>query len=292
MPDLRTAPRIDDDTGTSTPVRSRRFPHLGAHSFLMLASVLVIFPFVWQVVTSFKTLAESLRIPPTPLPQEFDASNYVDVFDQMPLLNMFGVSVAYALVLVFGHVFLGSMAAYAFACLRFPFRNALFYALLSLLMVPRQMFLLPQYEIIQGVGLTNTFAGLAAPHFVGFFTVFLMRQFFLSLPRELMESAKLDGAGPFRTYFSVMLPLAKPGLIAATIVVVLYSWNDLLWPLIVISDERKSPLSVGLANFQGEFLTDRPMLMAAATLASVPLIVLFLFLQKQFIQGIAFTGSK
>jgi len=292
MPDLRTAPRIDDDTGTSTPVRSRRFPHLGAHSFLMLASVLVIFPFVWQVVTSFKTLAESLRIPPTPLPREFDASNYVDVFDQMPLLNMFGVSVAYALVLVLGHVFLGSMAAYAFACLRFPFRNALFYALLSLLMVPRQMFLLPQYEIIQGVGLTNTFAGLAAPHFVGFFTVFLMRQFFLSLPRELMESAKLDGAGPFRTYFSVMLPLAKPGLIAATIVVVLYSWNDLLWPLIVISDERKSPLSVGLANFQGEFLTDRPMLMAAATLASVPLIVLFLFLQKQFIQGIAFTGSK
>ena len=130
------------------------------------------------------------------------------------------------------------------------------------------------------------------PHFSGIFTVFLMRQFFLSLPRELMEAARLDGAGPFRTFFSVMLPLAKPGLLAATIITVLYSWNDLLWPLIVISDETKAPLSVGLANFQGEFLTDRPVLMAAATMAALPMILLFLALQRQFIQGIAFTGSK
>jgi multiple sugar transport system permease protein len=184
------------------------------------------------------------------------------------------------------------MAAYAFACLRFPGRDIIFYALLSLLMVPRQLFLLPQYEIVQYLDLTNTFAGLALPHFVGIFTVFLMRQFFLSLPRELMEAAKLDGAGPFRTFFSVMLPLAKPGLLAATIITVLYSWNDLLWPLIVISDQHKAPLSVGLANFQGQFVTDRPVLMAAATMASIPMIVLFLILQRQFIQGIAFSGTK
>jgi multiple sugar transport system permease protein len=266
--------------------------HTGAHLFLMLASVVVVFPFAWQVITSLKTLPESLRVPPTPLPTELDFSNYPDAFGQVPLLHMFGVSVAYAVVLVFGHVFLGSMAAYAFAWLRFPGRTVLFYLLLSLLMVPRQLFLLPQYEIVQKLGLVNTFAGLALPHFAGFFVVFLMRQFFLSLPRELIEAAKLDGAGPFRTYFSVMLPLARPGLLAATIIVVLYSWNDLLWPLIVISDEHRAPLSVGLANFQGEFLTDRPMLMAAATLASVPMIVMFLVLQRKFIQGIAFTGSR
>jgi multiple sugar transport system permease protein len=266
--------------------------HLGSHAFLMLASLVVVFPFAWQVITSLKTLTESLRVPPTPLPTDIDVSSYADVFREAPLLNMLGISVAYAVVLVFGHVFLGSMAAYAFACLRFPGRDILFYMLLSLLMVPRQLFLLPQYEIIQFAGLINTFAGLALPHLAGFFSVFLLRQFFLSLPRELMEAAKLDGAGPFRTYFSVMLPLARPGLLAATIIVVLYSWNDLLWPLIVISDERKAPLSVGLANFQGEFLTDRPMLMAAATLASVPMIVMFLVLQRKFIQGIAFTGSR
>lgn len=270
----------------------RRDWHVGAHAFLMVASVAVIFPFLWQVITSLKTLTESLRVPPTPLPENVDFTNYPDAFREVPLLNMFGISVGYAILLVIGHVLLGSMAAYAFACLRFPGRNIIFYLLLSLLMVPRQLFLLPQYEIVQYAGLINTFTGLVAPHFVGFFSVFLMRQFFLSLPPELAEAARLDGAGPFRTFFSVMLPLARPGLLAATIVTVLYSWNDLLWPLVVISDERKAPLSVGLANFQGEFLTDRPLLMAAATMASLPMIALFLVLQRQFIQGIAFTGSK
>jgi multiple sugar transport system permease protein len=281
-------------TPASRPRRTgrREGSNLGAHAFLMAVSVLVVFPFFWQVVTSLKTLPESLRVPPTPIPQQVDLTNYPGTFEQVPLLSMFGVSLAYAVLLVVGHVLLGSMAAYALACLDFPGRTVIFFVLLSLLMVPRQLFLLPQYEIIESAGLTNTFTGLVAPHFVGFFTVFLMRQFFMSLPRELMDAAKLDGAGAFRTYFSIMLPLAKPGLLAATVITVLYSWNDLLWPLVVIRDENKAPLSVGLAQFQGEFLTDRPLLMAAATMASLPMIVLFLVLQRQFIQGIAFSGSK
>jgi multiple sugar transport system permease protein len=291
MADARTLTRHPQ----SEPRRrrgGREGSNAGAHAFLMLASVAVVFPFIWQVLTSFKTFTESLRIPPTFWPQEIHLSNYPEAFDRVPLLSMFLVSFGYAAVLVIGHVFLGAMAAYAFACLNFPGRNVIFFALLSLLMVPRQLFLLPQYEIIQRLDLINNFWGMALPHFVGIFTVFLMRQFFMSLPRELMEAAKLDGAGPFRTFFSVMLPLAKPGLLAATVITVLYSWNDLLWPLIVISDQDRAPLSVGLANFQGQFVTDRPVLMAAATMASLPMIVLFLILQKQFIQGIAFTGSK
>ena len=264
----------------------------GAHAFLMFMSVLVVFPFVWQLLTSFKTFTESLRIPPTFWPHQIELGNYAAAFDRVPLMSMFLVSFGYAAVLVVGHVFLGAMAAYAFACLNFPGRNVIFFALLSLLMVPRQLFLLPQYEIVQKLGLLDSFLGLTLPHFVGFFMVFLMRQFFMSLPKELMEAAKLDGAGPFRTFFSVMLPLAKPGLLAATVITVLYSWNDLLWPLIVISDKDKAPLSVGLASFQGQFVTDRPVLMAAATMASLPMIIRFLVLQKQFIQGIAFTGSK
>lgn len=277
---------------SSTPDAPRPPSHLGVHMVLMAASVLVIFPFLWQVVTSLKTISESLIVPPTWLPQQVELGNYVDAFSRVPLLHMFAVSTGYALLLIVGHVFLGAMAAYAFACLKFPGRDLIFYVLLSLLMVPRQLFLLPQYEIVQSLGLTNSFWGLVLPHFVGVFSVFLLRQFFMSLPVELIEAARLDGAGPFRTFFAIMLPLARPGLLAATIVTVLYSWNDLLWPLIVISDPEKAPLSVGLANFQGEFLTDRPVLMAAATMASVPMIVLFLALQRQFIQGIAFTGSK
>jgi multiple sugar transport system permease protein len=283
------------DAALATPTRrrgGREGSNAGAHAFLMLISVLIVFPFVWQVLTSLKTFTESLRIPPTWWPEQLELGNYAEAFDRTPLLQMFLVSVGYATVLVVGHVFFGAMAAYAFACLNFPGRNIIFFTLLSLLMVPRQLFLLPQYEIVQALGLTNNFWGMTLPHFVGIFTVFLMRQFFMSLPRELMEAAKLDGAGPFLTFFSVMLPLAKPGLLAATIITVLYSWNDLLWPLIVISDLEKSPLSVGLANFQGQFVTDRPVLMAAATLASIPMIVLFLILQRQFIQGIAFSGTK
>ncbi len=297
MPEPTTAPVLAPTRSTR---RNRARPrrggtegtHTGAHTFLLFLSALVVFPFLWQVLTSLKTLSESLRVPPTFIPDQVQVSNYAAAFERIPLLQMFLVSTGYALCLIVGHVFLGAMAAYAFALLRFPGRDLIFYALLTLLMVPRQLFLLPQYEIVQQAGLTNTFLGLVLPHFSGIFTVFLMRQFFLSLPRELMEAARLDGAGPFRTFFSVMLPLAKPGLLAATIITVLYSWNDLLWPLIVISDETKAPLSVGLANFQGEFLTDRPVLMAAATMAALPMILLFLALQRQFIQGIAFTGSK
>lgn len=296
MPEPTTAPVLDPTAPPPAGARPRRGgtegTHTGAHTFLLVLSALVVFPFVWQVLTSLKTLAESLRVPPTFIPDQVQIANYAAAFERIPLVQMFLISTGYALCLIVGHVFLGAMAAYAFALLRFPGRDLIFYALLTLLMVPRQLFLLPQYEIVQQAGLTNTFLGLVLPHFSGIFTVFLMRQFFLSLPRELMEAARLDGAGPFRTFFSVMLPLAKPGLLAATIVTVLYSWNDLLWPLIVISDETKAPLSVGLANFQGEFLTDRPVLMAAATMAALPMIVLFLALQRQFIQGIAFTGSK
>ncbi len=295
-PATQVAPVPGVPKPSDRPARRRSGGVDGSHAwpqtFLLLVSALVVFPFAWQVLTSLKTLTESLRIPPTFFPETVELANYVTAFERIPLLQMFAVSTGYSLCLIVGHVLLGAMAAYAFACLRFPGRDLIFYALLTLLMVPRQLFLLPQYEIVQQAGLTNSFLGLVLPHFSGIFTVFLMRQFFKSLPTELMEAARLDGAGPFRTFFSVMLPLAKPGLLAATIITVLYSWNDLLWPLIVISDETKAPLSVGLANFQGEFLTDRPVLMAAATMAALPMIVLFLFLQRQFIQGIAFTGSK
>ena len=195
-------------------------------------------------------------------------------------------------VLIVGHMGLGPLAAYAFACLRFPGCNVIFFTLMALLMIPRQLFLLPQFDIVQWLGWTNSSLGLAAPHFVGVLAVFLLRQFFLALPMALTEATKLDGAGLIRTYFSVLLPLAKPGLIAATILVLIYSWNDHLWPLIIINDGGKTPLTAGLATLQGELSTDQPVIMAGAALASLPIILASLSLQRHFIDCIAFSGGK
>jgi multiple sugar transport system permease protein len=294
MTDLNVRPRLvaRPGRGGARPRGSHRESARTAQIVLTVAALLMIFPFGWQVITSVKTLTESLRVPPSLIPHTLDLANYVEVFQQLPFLRMFLVTTGYALVLVFGHVFLGSMAAYAFAFLEFPARNLVFVVLLSVLMVPRQLYLIPQYEIVQGLGWSDSFLGMTVPHLMGVFMVFLMRQFFLGLPRELIEAAQIDGAGHLRTYFSIMLPVARPGLIAATILTVLYSWNDLLWPLIVIDSPNRMPLTAGLATLQGEFFTDRPVIMAGATLAALPMIVVFVLLQRQFIQGVAFTGSK
>jgi multiple sugar transport system permease protein len=184
------------------------------------------------------------------------------------------------------------MAAYAFARLRFPGRKVLFGVFLSVLMVPPQLFIIPQYQIMSDLGWLNSLQALIVPGLFSAFGVFLLRQFFLGLPPELEEAARIDGAGPLRIYWSIVLPLARPGLVALAVLVLLWSWNDLFWPLVVNTDPDKMTLSAGLASLQGQYLTDYPILMAGSLLASVPVIAVFVFLQRQFIQGIAQTGIK
>ncbi|MBL7253127.1 carbohydrate ABC transporter permease [Paractinoplanes lichenicola] len=261
------------------------------HTVLIAASLVMVAPFVWQLVTSLKSLSEATAVPPTLLPSG-RWGNYGRVFDLLPFGAQFGNTVIVALARTAGQVLLCSMAAYAFARLRFPGRKVLFGLFLSVLMVPPQLFIIPQYQIMSALGWLNTLQALIVPGLFSAFGVFLLRQFFLGLPPELEEAARLDGAGPVRIYWSIMLPLARPGLLALAVLVLLWSWNDLFWPLVVNSDPDTMPLSAGLASLQGQFQTDYPVLMAGSLLASVPVIVVFIFLQRQFIQGIAQTGIK
>ncbi|MGV8895756.1 MAG: carbohydrate ABC transporter permease [Rhodoglobus sp.] len=262
------------------------------HLVLILGAVVMCFPFLWQILTTFKTLDETLRIPTVLWPTQWNFDSYARALSALPFGALFVNSALSVIVRAVFQVVLCSLAGYAFAKLRFPFKNVLFIALLAIMMVPRELYLLPQSEIMKALGWLNTIPGLIAPGIASAFGTFLMRQFFLSLPPSLGEAAQIDGAGQLRTFFSVMLPLARPGLTALTIFTALFSWNELLWPLIVNSDADKLNLSAGLSTLVGDITTDYPLMMAGAVMAELPMIVLFLFLQKQFIEGIAFTGTK
>ncbi|AVT37030.1 carbohydrate ABC transporter permease [Plantactinospora sp. BB1] len=265
--------------------------HLGTHAALAVGTMLMVVPFAWQFLTSLKSLSSATRVPPTIQP-DWHWSNYRRVFELLPFGDQFLNTVLVAVGRTAGQLLFCSMAAYAFARLRFPGRNLLFGVFLSVLMVPPPLFVIPQYEIMAKLGWLNSLQALIVPGLFSAFGVFLLRQFFLGLPKELDEAARLDGASPLRIYWSVMLPLAKPGLLALAILALLWSWNDLFWPLVVNTDPDKMTLSAGLASLQGQFQTDYPVLMAGSLLASLPVIAVFVVMQRHFIEGIALTGNK
>jgi multiple sugar transport system permease protein len=264
----------------------------GAHIVLIVGSLVMLFPFAWQLITSLSTNAEVTAIPISIWPSSLHFDNYAKVFEQLPFFSQFSISVIITLIRVVGQLLLGAMAGYAFARMRFPGRDAIFAVVLAILMVPPQVFLISQYQIVQGLGWLDTVAGIVAPGIFTAFSAFLMRQFFLGLPEELEEAARLDGANPFQVFWRVMLPLARPGLSALAVIGVLASWNDLLWPLVVATKPGQQPLSVGLATLQGQYVTDYPVLMAAALLACAPILIVFLIMQRRVIDGLAFSGMK
>jgi multiple sugar transport system permease protein len=270
-------------------VRSKSFL---IHFILIMGSIAMLFPFIWMVLTSLKTYAESIQVPPVMIPEDFQWKNYQEVFTLLPffkfMLNTFIITV----LRTAGQLFLCSLAAYAFARIVFPGRNLLFVLALSVLMVPGQVFLLPQYMIMVKLGWLNTLQAVVVPGLFSAFGTFLLRQFFMGLPEELEEAARLDGCNHFQIYWRIMLPLAKPGLIALGIFTILWSWNELMWPMIVNSSPDAMTLAVGLSSLQGQYGTNYPILMAGSFLAVVPMLVLFIILQKQFIEGIAITGGK
>ena len=279
------------DTATTRTRRRPRQPWI-VHTLLIAGAVIMIFPFVWEALTAFKTFDGAHAVPPQIIPSPWDFGNFAKVLATLPFLSMLTNSVLLTIGRVLGQVVLCTMAGYAFARLRFPGRNVIFIAFLSVLMVPSQLFLLPQFEIILRLGWTNSLTALIVPGMFSAFGCFLMRQFFMALPNELEEAARVDGANPWQVFYKVMLPLAKPGIIALAVFTALWSWNDLLWPLVVTSDPSKEPLTVGMAQLIGLHFTDFPVLMAAALMACLPMLITFAILQRQFIQGIALTGTK
>ncbi|HEM4665924.1 carbohydrate ABC transporter permease [Streptococcus suis] len=263
------------------------------HAFLILVAMGMLIPFVWMVLTSFKTVTESTQMNPFQfLPSKWMVSNYTEAIrtNNFPILYL--NTILMMLWRIFSSVMFSAMAAYAFARLEFPGRNVLFGLVLFQMMVPPQLFVILQYLMIDQLGMRNTIFALVFPGIVSAFGTFLLRQFFMGLPKELEESAKLDGCNIGQTFFKVMLPLAKSGLIALAIFTALFAFKDLLWPLIINSEADKATLSSALSKIQGAYAVNYPQLMAASVLAIWPMLVLYVIFQKQFIQGIATSGGK
>ena len=266
---------------------------IGVHLFLIVVALGMIIPFVWMVLTSFKSVTESTQMNPFHFfPSQWHISNYTEAIriNNFPILYF--NTIMMMLWRIFSSVMFSAMAAYAFARLEFPGRNFLFGLVLFQMMVPPQLFVIPQYLMIDQLGMRNTIFALVFPGIVSAFGTFLLRQFFVGLPKELEESAKLDGCNIGQTFFKVMLPLAKSGLIALAIFTALFAFKDLLWPLIINSNADKATLSSALSKIQGAYSVNYPQLMAASVLAIWPMVTLYIIFQKQFIQGIATSGGK
>ena len=262
------------------------------HTVLIIGAIIMIVPFLWMMLTSIKTLGESIQMPPKILPTQIYWDNYSAVMKLLPFAQFYINTILMIAGRVVGSVLFSAMAAYACARLNFPGKNIFFGLVLFQMMIPGQLFIIPQFLIVQKLGLLNTVSALIVPGIVSAFGTFLLRQFFMGLPKELEESARLDGCNIGQTFLKVMLPLTKSGLVALGIFTALFAFKDLMWPLIVNMSIDKMTLASGLASLQGQFSTNYPQLMAGSLLAIWPMLLVFIIFQKKFIEGIATSGGK
>lgn len=267
--------------------------HIILQMILIAGAVAMILPFVWMALTSLKTVTESTSMNPFVLfPEKPQWENFVKVLRQNDFLRLYFNTLAMMAIRVFCAVLFSAMAAYAFARLEFPGKNFFFGLVLFQMMVPVQIFVIPQYLMVDKLGMRNTVFALVFPGLVSAFGTFLLRQFFMGLPKELEESAKLDGCNIGQTFLRVMLPLTKSGLVALAIFTALFAFKDLMWPLIVNSNADAATLSSALAKISSAYSVNYPQLMAASVLAIWPMLLLYIIFQKQFIEGIATSGGK
>jgi multiple sugar transport system permease protein len=270
----------------------RTWPFSPRHIVLVPLSALLLLPLVWMLITSIETLPESRHFPPTLVPSGIHWQNYPDALDAAPFGRFFANSLIVTLAAVAGNLLLCSLAGYAFARLRFFGRDVTFVALLATLMVPFQVTMIPTFLIVQHLGLVNSLGALIAPNLVTPFGIFLLRQFFRTLPVELEEAARIDGCSRVGVLFRIVLPLSMPALATLAIVTFLWTWNDFLWPLIAISSTDKMTVQLGLASFQGAHQTNWTLLMAGNVMALAPMLLVFIFAQRWFVQSLASTGVK
>jgi len=284
------APPIAGNTDRSERGGSGR---LGTYALLTLGLVFMVAPFLWMVLGSLKPDAEIRRVPPTWLPESPSTDNYATLFDRLDFPTYFFNSTLVAVVVTLGNLAFASMAGYALAKLQFRGKRLVFGLVLGTLMVPGMATFTPQFVLVSNLNLTNTYPGLILPFLVAPFGIFLMRQFISGLPDELIQAARVDGAGEFRIFCQVVLPLCGPALATLSILTFLASWNNFLWPLVVAQTEDKYTLPVALALYSvGQNRAEYGLLLAGATVVVLPIIGMFLVLQRYFTQGIATTGIK
>ena len=269
----------------------RRWRPSAWHLFLVPMSLLMAFPFIWMVITAISTQAEARTFPPT-LPHSIQWHNFVDAWTVVPfdrwLLNTTIVAVAS----VVGNLVFCSMAGYALARLRFIGSGLAFLLILATLMVPFQVVMIPTLLIVRGLGLVDTLGALIVPNLVTPFGIFLLLQFFRTLPVEIEEAARIDGASRLGTLVKIVLPQMKAPLATVAIMTLLWRWNDFLWPLIAIQTESRYTLPLGLASFQGAHSTNVPLLMAGTLMSQLPMLIVFILAQRWFVQSLASSGIK
>ncbi|ELC8431292.1 carbohydrate ABC transporter permease [Clostridium perfringens] len=274
-------------------MEGKKISRIFMHLFLIIIAIIMILPFVWMVLTSFKSVTESTQMNPFVIfPSHWRIENYIEVIKGNDFLALYINTFLMMIFRVICSVLFSAMAAYAFARLEFPGRNFLFGLVLFQMMIPAQVFIIPQYLMIDQINMRNTIFALVFPGLVSAFGTFLLRQFFMGLPKELEEAAYLDGCNIGQTFFKVMLPLARSGLVALSIFTALFAFKDLMWPLIVNSNTDAATLSSALSKIQSAYSVNYPQLMAASVLAIWPMLVVYIIFQKQFIEGIATSGGK
>ncbi len=262
------------------------------YAALSAGAIVMVLPLIWMVSGSLKEPDQIFTIPVQWVPDPARWQNYSEALSSAPFGRYFFNSIFIGTCTTLSVLFFASLAGFGFAKYTFIGRNVLFIAILSTLMVPFQVIMVPLYLLMRDFHWLNTYLALIVPGGMSAFGIFLMRQFILTLPDELFDAARIDGSGEFGTYVRLVLPLSKPPLAALAIFTFLDSWNSLLWPLIVVNDDNLRPLALGLSEFQSRYGTSYHYLLAASTVAVIPVIVLFVLLQKQFIQGIVLTGLK
>ena len=259
---------------------------------LILIAVIMVVPFLWMLSTSLKTQYDAVEIPPVWIPDPPRWENYVKLFTEQPMFQFMLNTIKIVFFVVLGQLFFSSLAAYSFARISFKGRNVVFFFYIATLMVPGQVTMIPTYLMFAKAGLTDNHLALILPAFFSAFGVFLLRQFFMSLPRELEEAAEIDGCNPFMTYWRIMLPLVVPAMLTLGVFTLMNTWNDYMGPLIYLSSPEKYTMTLGIAYFKGVYTTQWNLVMAGSIVSVVPILIAYLCAQKYFIEGIAFSGVK
>jgi len=278
-------------TGMQARLARVKWGHLLIHAALIAGALVMIVPFLWMLTLSLKP-ASLTHQPPYLFPAHFEFANYKAAWQAAPFARYYFNSIVMTVGIVLGQVLLSSLAAYAFARLRFPGREALFLVFLATMMVPFHVILIPSYLIIDRLGWIDSYAALIVPRMVSAFGIFLLRQYYQGIPRELDDAAMIDGASRIGIWWRIILPLSGPGLATLGIFAFMFAWNDFLWPLVVINDPDMRTVQLGLAMFQGRYGTQWTLLMAGTVTATLPTLLVFLIGQRWFIQSVAQSGVK
>jgi len=276
----------------SKGLNSKSFGYYSLLAVLIIFSIATLFPFLWMISASLRTDVDIFRNPMNWIPQTFYLDSYKQVWTIIPFAQYFLNTIKLTLVITVLQVIICSMSAYAFAKLKVPFKNGIFMLFIASMMMPWQSIMVPQFTIVSNLGLYNTHTGYVLIQLFSAFGIFLMRQFFMSLPNELNEAARVDGLNEWQIFWKIIMPLSVPGLSTLIIFTFVYMWNDYLAPLIYLNSDSLKTIQLGLQAFKSQFTMDYGLLMAGTVIATIPMIIIFLIGERFFIQGVATTGMK